>query len=59
MQALAVMPPFTNTDTDFAGATDGPCVSICFVCTGSVNASAESGTVHIVSAGSEGSASKF
>ena len=48
-----------NTDTDFVDATNGPCVFIRSVRTGSVNASAESGTVRIVSARSEGSASNL
>ena len=48
-----------NTDTDSADATDGSYVSIRSIRIGSVNASAESGTVRIVSARSEGSATKF
>ena len=48
-----------NTDTDSADATDGSYVSIRSIRIGSVNASAEIGTVRIVSAKPEGSAPKF
>ena len=51
--------PFMNSDTDAADATDGACVSIRSIRNGSVNASAESGTVRIVSARSEESATEF
>ena len=40
---------FTNTDTDSVDATDGLYVSIRSIRNGSVNASAEPGTVRIVS----------
>ena len=45
---------FTNTDTDSADATDDPCLSIRSIRIGSVHASAESGTIPIVSTRSEG-----
>ena len=56
---VRVMSNSQNTNTDSAEATDGPCVSIRSIRIGSVNASTESGTVRVVSAKSEGSASKF
>ena len=45
--------PFTNTDTDSVDTTDSPYVSIRSIRSGSVNASAVSGTVRIVFGRSE------
>ena len=51
--------PVTNTGTDSANATYGPYVSILSIRNKSVNASAEPGSLRIVSARSEGPAYKI